>query len=562
MWVSPPVGRRQRTCICILALFMSFCAKAHAQTSTSQVLPSVPITEVVVEGNTVFGRAEILEHLRITPGSAMPLAPAELATELERFYHDQDYSEAKAAVSYDEAASRLLIRVDEGAIAEIQFEGIDERAAAQLRDQFDVRVGDVFNRRQVIRALNRILEATRGVYGPPVDLGKKGAKGDPIEVRVPDGRRVLVIHLEARSSRFRPVLGTESREDWFSPVDGFAPALGFNLAVFDRHRFNHTLVTGYISYKAAVDSVGYSVGLERPLFGSPKLYVGFETHDVTASDDFWRLSADEQSLVAVTFKNSFHDYYRRRGVQLTATLRQGERQEWLAAWRSEHQEQLVNETDFSVFRDDTPYRLNPAVQEGKLRALLLGYSWDSRGFDRESLPETYRRHQADSAFGSAGVESPGFRFEWRSEISPDDFGGQFDFSRHVGNARAYLKLSPHQYFNARLIGGIGEGTLPPQRQFGLGGIGSVHGYRFKEALGERMLLANLEYQVDLGSRNFRGVAFFDSGRVWHPVENTRDDWLNGIGLGVALGDVRVEFGWRLDDIPSSFQVLVRLKPTF
>jgi outer membrane translocation and assembly module TamA len=125
-----------------------------------------------------------------------------------------------------------------------------------------------------------------------------------------------------------------------------------------------------------------------------------------------------------------------------------------------------------------------------------------------------------------------------------------------------LKLSPHQYFNARLIGGVSDGDLPPQRQFGLGGIGSVHGYRFKESLGERMLLANLEYQVDMGSRNFRGLAFFDTGRVWHPIDNTRDDWLNGIGLGVELGDVRVEFGWRLDDIPSSLQVLVRLRQTF
>jgi hypothetical protein len=41
-----------------------------------------------------------------------------------------------------------------------------------------------------------------------------------------------------------------------------------------------------------------------------------------------------------------------------------------------------------------------------------------------------------------------------------------------------------------------------------------------------------------------------------------DDWLNGIGGGFEIGLFRVEFGWRLDDIPKSLQVLVRFGPTF
>ena len=40
----------------------------------------------------------------------------------------------------------------------------------------------------------------------------------------------------------------------------------------------------------------------------------------TASDDLWRISPIEQAVVAVTFKNSFRDYYRRRGLQVNAPL--------------------------------------------------------------------------------------------------------------------------------------------------------------------------------------------------------------------------------------------------
>jgi hypothetical protein len=34
--------------------------------------------------------------------------------------------------------------------------------------------------------------------------------------------------------------------------------------------------------------------------------------------------------------------------------------------------------------------------------------------------------------------------------------------------------------------------------------------------------------------------------------------LNGIGWGIGIGDVRVDFGYKVKDIPGSLQVLVRL----
>jgi hypothetical protein len=39
---------------------------------------------------------------------------------------------------------------------------------------------------------------------------------------------------------------------------------------------------------------------------------------------------------------------------------------------------------------------------------------------------------------------------------------------------------------------------------------------------------------------------------------TSAPWLNGIGWGIGVGDVRVEFGYKVNDIPGSLQVLVRL----
>ena len=147
-----------------------------------------------------------------------------------------------------------------------------------------------------------------------------------------------------------------------------------------------------------------------------------------------------------------------------------------------------------------------------------------RGFDRESLEATYRRHQFETPFGERlqGPEGkhdddPIWRVDWMSEISaPDALGSDFDFRRHIVSGRARVRLSPHQEFGARVIGGWSDGVLPPQRQFAIGGLGSVHGYGFKEAVGSSLALVNLEYAI--GWRNgLKVFGLFDAGRVTSPI---------------------------------------------
>jgi hemolysin activation/secretion protein len=118
--------------------------------------------------------------------------------------------------------------------------------------------------------------------------------------------------------------------------------------------------------------------------------------------------------------------------------------------------------------------------------------------------------------------------------------------------------------SARVIAGCSTGVLPVQRIFALGGIGSVRGYRFKEAAGDGMLLVNGELRQEFRRGRIAGLAFFDAGRMYSPRPGSTTDWMRGVGVGVELGDdgPRVEFGWRLDDIPSSLQVLFRLRHTF
>jgi hypothetical protein len=95
----------------------------------------------------------------------------------------------------------------------------------------------------------------------------------------------------------------------------------------------------------------------------------------------------------------------------------------------------------------------------------------------------------------------------------------------------------------------------------------VHGYEFKEAVGDTLALVNLEYALGWRGR-FQVVGFFDTGRVTvrpppgsiQPAANT--PWLNGVGFGIGIAGARIDFGYKLDAVPSSLQVLLRLGRTF
>jgi hypothetical protein len=562
-WSLVRLTTAPRFVLALLVCAVPLCPLAHAQTPPpTEPQPTVPppiVRSVVFDGVSVFTPAEIRRWLDLEDEKPLPRSVEALSKTLERKYSGEGYTQARIQITLDEARGTLRVAADEGRIDEISLEGIDGRHLDMLHGNFDVRPGDVFNDGVITRALHRLLEPPHGaIVHTGFDLVDRG------------GKRVLVVELDQREVKGGVNVGAGQREDWYNPVDGFAPALGFNLTLFDTlfgsTTFKETYIRTYVSYKFARESAGYSVGFERPILGSwdgPRLYVGAEAHEMTATDDAWRLSTLEQSVVAFTFANTFRDYHEATGYQFHAAYRVNPAQEILAAWRADEHEPLVNRADYAVFRDGgDEFRPNQQAAPGDHRAVVLGYTLDTRGLEQESLERTYERHLFTSLFGTTGRRTPGVRIEWTSEIAPEGLGGDFDFTRHILNARAYSQFGIHG-FRVRGLTGASSGVLPPQRQFALGGIGSVHGYSFKEAAGEGMFLFNVEYR--LGSRapgGARFMAFFDAGRVWDPIAASRDDWVKGIGGGFEIGEFRVEFGWRLDDIPKSLQVLVRFGPTF
>jgi outer membrane protein assembly factor BamA len=563
-------------CVCAAPLVHASAGQPPASTpqppQTGVQQPPTVLSRLSLEGATVYSREDVLWLLNLHEGGVLTQSADEIATSLQNHYERDGYSEARVHGLLEDG--HLSLRVDEGRIDEIELLGLGEHQADDFRGRFTIKAGDIYNKRAVGQAVTQLLARTGGAIeiGQPRDQqpGSGRTAGAPSDVVIEhrSGRTVLVVPLRWRRGHASVRLGTADREDLYSPVDAFAPAIGFSSTIFDHGKFNHTVIDGYVSYKFGRDDPGYSFGGERPLFGGPRLFLGGEVHDVSATDDLWRLTTLEQTLVSVGFKNTFRDYYRRRGGQLFTTFQAGPNNEFSLMARWDHHEPLANSTDFSFFRDDHEFRPNPLVTDQDVNAWVLGYTFDTRPLSGAGQSSTYARHLHDNLFGFGLRQQPGLRIEWTSELADHGLGGDAHFDRHIFNLRGYLAISDRHLVSARGLFGVAGGTLPLERQFSLGGIGTVHGYSFKEASGTGMALMNAEYRIRLVRGNRRDqdllavFAFYDAGRITDPFEGSSTDWLTGTGGGVSFGAIRVEFGFRTNDIPGSRQILVRLGPTF
>jgi hypothetical protein len=554
--------------LAVLSLAAGAAAGQPGPQAAPPIQPAPILAELRLEGATIYQRDDVLWLLRLREGAPLPEDAQAVAKSLEQRYERDGYSEARVTGAFE--AGRLTLTVDEGRIDEVEIRGVREDVAEGFRRTLGIEPGDIYNRRVVGRATDALIAESRGALSIGTPRRSQPRRGvsevSAVALERRGGRNVLVIPLRWNQSDTDGMLGS-GREDLYSPADGFSPAIGFSTAIFDHRNFNHTFLDGYVSYKFGRDEPGYSAGVERPLFRGPaRLFLGGEIHDVTASDDWWRISTFEQALVSLAFKNTFRDYYRRRGAQLFGVVRAGRHHEIGAMARWDRHEPLPNATSYSFFRDAAEFRPGLAVEDRRVNALVLGYTFDTRPLTGAGERATYVRHLKDSLYGSRTRQYPGLRVDWTSEIAGGALKGDQEFSRHILHARGHLPLSRRTSLSLRGLFGFSSGTLPVERLFAIGGIGSVHGYAFKEASGTRMALINAEYRFvlvpgrDAARERANVFVFYDAGRVAGGA--AAKPWLRGIGFGVGAGGVRLELGFRADDIPGSRQILLRFSPTF
>jgi Surface antigen variable number repeat len=233
--------------LCALACF-ALAPAVHAQDE--------PVRTILITGAKELSQDTIRHAIPAEVGAPLTETPEGIAEAVQKRYRDEGFSFARADVTFEASTGTLSLKIDEGVIDQVEFQGVDNPSLAKrFTDEFALRAGDVFNRKNAMQALEILLRQTRGAVRPghlyyrdSRDLPNRRGTFDLIDR---DGQRVLLVGLREPPGRFRLTPDLGDREDWFTSVDGFVPSLGFNAAVFDHTSFNHAYVQGHLSFKTA-----------------------------------------------------------------------------------------------------------------------------------------------------------------------------------------------------------------------------------------------------------------------------------------------------------------------
>lgn len=323
----------------------------------------------------------------------------------------------------------------------------------------------------------------------------------------------------------------------------------------------------------------YQIGVDRWLFNQRdyRFELGGKYYDLTDTRDDWLITPHENNLAAFFLKKDFQDFYRRHGYEIHVSQNLSVFLKGTLAYRNDHYESVLKNTDWSVFGGDKKFRLNPAVQEGNMRSLYGEIYLDTRN-DKDNPRWGW--------YGKLSIET-----------SNTDLNSDFSFNQYLFELRRYQKIGRHERLDFRFKAGSAEGELPFQKGYELGGISTLPAFSFKKFSApvttegpvlsgyDRMLLGNIEYNIS--PRLFTSalpfldevvyILFFDFGNAWYNSDVSKGDkyyhgfshlrWADlksdfGIALGSYDGTSRLSIAKRLDTSVNPVVVTFRLSKPF
>ncbi len=338
---------------------------------------------------------------------------------------------------------------------------------------------------------------------------------------------LLGAHLEAGKRRQIGPLWMSSIP---SSVRAYLPKLFGEVSYgFGSEDLNYRVGGDMIWSQPNVSSLGISAQIHRATIAvAPELF----PHYGGVSDAFWALG--------------FHNYYLSQGVETsvrwepvipTHSLR--------LTMCAESHESLQKTTDwqFGNWGSESEAEENPPITPGQLRSVTLIYNLNTRqNTGAHTTPQ----------ISSTGVSVPlqNSSLGWHNtlfvEHSNPAVGSDFDFTRFQLQLR-YAASRGNHLIRTRLVLGAATSALPIQRQFIIGGRGTLSGYPLYAFAGDHVTLLNLEYFYRLPMPNpynwewlkhvkTFGILFLDQGQVWNISDEPYSfNPKTSVGTGLQFG---------------------------
>ena len=274
-----------------------------------------------------------------------------------------------------------------------------------------------------------------------------------------------------------------------------------------------------------VSSLGVSAQIHRATTAiAPELFPHYDG----VSDAFWRLG--------------FHNYYLSKGVEVSVRWEPVVPTHSLKlTMRAESHKSLEKTTDwqFGNWSSESEAEENPPIDRGRMRSVTLIYHLNARKNNTPRMSSTRISVPLQSS-------SLGWHNTLLIEHSNPAVGSDFDFTRFQLQLR-YAAPRGDDLIRTRLVLGTATSALPIQRQFIIGGRGTLSGYPLYAFAGDHVSLLNLEYFYRLPMPNPYGwewlnhlktfvILFLDQGQVWNMSDKPyRFDPKTSVGMGLQLG---------------------------
>ncbi len=302
--------------------------------------------------------------------------------------------------------------------------------------------------------------------------------------------------------------------------------------------------------------------------GHELLELGAEGYTLTDTKDQWIIHPMENTLSALLIHEDFRDYFKREGYTVHAayyTVQDYFKSEISIAYSADRYDSLSNTADWALFGGEKRFRLNPAIQPGRINSMTA-----SLGLNTVS-----RLSGGDEGWSIVGT----------AEFAKRSYGGDAEFDRYVLDLRRFQPLGRYENFNIRVRGGSGSGILPMQKMYDLGGLGTLNAFPFKSETGNRMLLVNAELVLNGAAlddlefwptwlfRHFNFLLLSDAGFTrtvptrLDPNEGfDRITWKEfrhdfGVALSNRTGSFRIGVTWRTD-VAAPVRLILRINRPF
>ena len=311
-----------------------------------------------------------------------------------------------------------------------------------------------------------------------------------------------------------------------------------------------------IEYATGRKRTLYGIQMEQPLLPTARFVLGWTAVRRTDHSELQLVDDVENSLALLLDRTDYRDYFEREGGSVYLSWRVPDFSTVsIHARQARYRSTGTSDEVVSWFNLQKPLRPNPAIDDGDANSVLV----------------RLERLAQRSSSSRAGL------YHWiELEKAGGQMGGDFDYTRLLGDVRSVLRLTPATTLSLRgVIGSSLDGTLPLQKRFGVGGVDGLRGHQLNDFTGNQVALGQAEYTMGLWGVRGTGleaglhvITFVDVGTAW---DNPHNRWDlqhqrfasdGGFGLATSEDDLRVYVARDLTDPEAEFVWSLRLRRPF